>query len=309
MKKFAAIILTVVLSAFISCSLSACLNDAQSSDDGFTFTDSAGNEVCVNYNPRRVISLQGSFAQTWLESGGTLVGVTSDAYEDLSLNTDAQVMGTVKEPNTEILLSLNPDFVIMSADIAGHKNVSDLLKSAGIPCAFFKQETFDDYLKMLEIFTSLTGAKENYDVYGTAQKERIEQTVALALAQTDKPDVLFVRARSQGVSAKAKDHMVCTILEEFGCINIAAKVPSLLENLSIEQIISEDPDVILVTSMGDENAAKAYLQSVWESNPAWNGLTAVNQHRYEFLQKDLFHFKPNSRWAEAYETLYKILFE
>lgn len=308
MKKISAAITFVIIIAALVCTVAGCI-PASAPEDGYTFTDATGRSVTVKTNPENVVSLQGSFAETWMIAGGVPVGVTTDAYEDFDLDLpDATVVGTVKEPNTEVLLSLNPGFVIMSADIAGHKAVATLLDSLSIPYAFFKQETFDDYLSMLEVFTALTQKPENFKTYGTDLKSRIDDVVAKAKAQTDKPEVLFVRARSQGVSAKSSDHMVCTMLEEFGCVNIAAKHPSLLENLSIEEIIKQDPDMILVTFMGDENSAKAYLEKTWETNPAWNGLTAVKQHGYVFLQKDLFHFKPNARWADAYETLYKILF-
>ena len=40
---------------------------------------------------------------------------------------------------------------------------------------------------------------------------------------------------------------------------------------------------------------------------AWQQLTAVRQGNYAFLEKELFHFKPNGRWAEAYETLARLL--
>lgn len=309
MKKTIAALIVIALSVGIIFTLAACLN-TDSDKDGYTFTDATGRSVTVPENPENVVSLQGSFAETWLLAGGTLAGVTSDVYEDLGLDVQgAEIVGTVKEPNTEILLSLNPGFVIMSADIAGHKDVAKLLDRLSVPYAYFKQETFDDYLSMLEVFTSLTGKSENYEKYGTSLKTRIDDVIARANSADEKLEVLFVRARSQGVSAKATDHMVCTMLEEFGVTNIAAKHPSLLENLSIEEIVKQDPDVILVTFMGDEDKAKEYLVKAWESNPAWSGLTAVKQHGYVFLQKDLFHFKPNARWADAYETLYEILFQ
>lgn len=306
MKKFFVAIILIVICA---CMFAGC---SQSGDkkDGITFTDALGRSVTVEKDPERVVSLQGSFAETYMIAGGDLVGVTTDAFEDFDLDLpNAKIVGTVKEPNTEILLSLDPDFVIMSEDIAGHREVAKLLDNVRIPYAYFKQETFEDYLGMLKIFTDITDKTENYSEFGTKLESAIDATVANAKAQENKPKVLFVRARSQGVSAKAKDHMVCTMLDEFGCVNIANKVPSLLENLSIEQIIAEDPDIILVTCMGDENKAKEYLKNAWESNPAWSGLTAVKNKNYIFLQKNLFHFKPNARWAQAYETLYQILFE
>lgn len=307
MKKLIVLLLLAVVicgSVFAGCDLS------EDNSDGITFTDALGRSVTVAKDPERVVSLQGSFAETYMVAGGDLVGVTTDAFEDFGLDLpNAEIVGTVKEPNTEILLSLDPDFVIMSEDIAGHREVAKLLDSIKIPYAYFKQETFEDYLGMLKIFTDITGKPENYVEYGEKLQASVDDVITRAKAQNDKPTVLFVRARSQGVSAKADDHMVCTMLDEFGCVNIANKVSSLLENLSLEQIIIEDPDIILVTCMGDENKAKEYLKNAWESNPAWSGLKAVKNKNYIFLQKNLFHFKPNARWAQAYETLYQILFE
>lgn len=301
--------LLIIFAVLAVCVFAGCTTSTLP-EDGITFTDALGRSVTVEQTPQRVVSLQGSFAETWLVAGGQLIGVTTDVFEDYNLDVgDAATVGTVKEPNTEILLSLNPDFVIMSQDIAAHREVAKLLDSVGVSYAYFKQETFDDYLSMLKNFTDITGNKQNYTLYGTDLKSKIDDVVKAAKNISDKPKVLFVRARSQGVSAKASDHMVCTILDEFGCVNIAAQTPSLLENLSIEQIIKSDPDIILVSCMGDENAAKSYLQNAWETNPSWSGLTAVKNDRYVFLQKDLFHFKPNARWATAYETLYQILFQ
>lgn len=301
--------LLIILAVLAVCVFAGCTKSTLP-EDGITFTDALGRSVTVEQNPQRVVSLQGSFAETWLVAGGQLIGVTTDVFEDYNLDVgNAATVGTVKEPNTEILLSLNPDFVIMSQDIAAHREVAKLLDSVGVSYAYFKQETFDDYLSMLKIFTDITGNKQNYTLYGTDLKSKIDDVIKAAKNISDKPKVLFVRARSQGVSAKASDHMVCTILDEFGCVNIAAQTPSLLENLSIEQIIKSDPDIILVSCMGDENAAKSYLENAWETNPSWSGLTAVKNDRYLFLQKDLFHFKPNARWATAYETLYQILFQ
>ena len=47
--------------------------------ESYTFTDDMGNEVTVN-DPQRVVACMGSFANTWELAGGTLVGVSDDAF-------------------------------------------------------------------------------------------------------------------------------------------------------------------------------------------------------------------------------------
>jgi len=52
----------------------------------------------------------------------------------------------------------------------------------------------------------------------------------------------------------------------------------------------------------DEKAAKEYMQSLF-ALPEWQQLDAVRQGNYAFLPKELFHFKPNAKWAEGYAYL------
>ena len=76
----------------------------------------------------------------------------------------------------------------------------------------------------------------------------------------------------------------------------------------MDTIIAEDPDYIFVTTMGDSQKAIDALKAGIESNPAWGSLSAVQNGRYLILPKDLFHYKPNARWAESYEYLARILY-
>ena len=71
-----------------------------------------------------------------------------------------------------------------------------------------------------------------------------------------------------------------------------------------KKVIEIDPDYILVIPMGnDEEALKRNLQKSVESNPAWNGLSAVLSGRYLLLPGEKFVYKPNARWAESYAYL------
>ena len=83
---------------------------------------------------------------------------------------------------------------------------------------------------------------------------------------------------------------------------------SLLENLSIEKILEEDPDYLFIVQRGDDTAGmKAYVETMMQENPAWQQLTAVQEGRLYFMDKNLYNLKPNHRWGEAYEKLGEIL--
>jgi iron complex transport system substrate-binding protein len=286
--------------------------DSEGSKAYYSFTDSLGNSVMLQEKPQRVVSLVGSYAQTWMLAGGEVIGVTDDVISEgrFEISEEISIVGTVKEPNVEEVLSLSPDFVLLSPDIENHLKIRQILEDAAIPHAYFKVEYFEDYLKMLYICTDITGNKDLYEEHGLKIKEEIDGILSrIEDAGLDhKPTVLFVRAFSSGAKAKKDDNLTCKMLEDLGTVNIASKYPSLLEELSIEEIIQEDPDYIFVTTMGSTEKAIEALRNGIEKNPAWNSLTAVKNDRYIILPKELFHYKPNAKWGESYRYLAEIIY-
>ena len=170
-------------------------------------------------------------------------------------------------------------------------------------------EEFEDYLNMLNICTDITGRKDLYEENGLKIKKDIDDILyKVEGAKKEELKVLFVRAFSSGAKAKKDDNMTCTMLDNLGTVNIAAQHPSLLEDISIEEIIEEDPDFIFVTTMGDEQKAIDALKTGIGTNPAWNSLSAVENDRYIILPKELFHYKPNAKWGESYRYLAEIIY-
>lgn len=281
------------------------------SEGYYTFTDSLGNSVVLDERPERVVSLVGSYAETWILAGGKVTGATDDVIKEgrLEASDEISIVGTVKDPNAEEILSLSPDFILLSPDIENHLKLGEILEEANIAHAYFKVEYFEDYLKMLDICTHITGSRDLYEENGLKIKEDIEDILSrIENNNSDKPTVLFVRAFSSGAKAKRDDNLTCKMLEDLGAVNIANKHPSLLEELSIEEIIEEDPDYVFVTTMGDTEKAIEALKSGIERNPAWGNLSAVKNDRYIILPKELFHYKPNAKWGESYEYLAEIMY-
>jgi iron complex transport system substrate-binding protein len=275
----------------------------------YSFTDSLKNTVNLKDKPKRVVSLVGSYAETWVLAGGELAGVTNDVVSErkMELTKETKIVGTIKEPNVEEIIGLSPDFVMLSADIESHVKIAEMLKKSNIPFAFFKVEHFEDYLDMLKVCTDITGNKELYQKNGLAVKKQIEDVIA-KIDKKKNPSILFIRAFSSGAKAKNDDNMACKILNDLGTVNIASKHKALLEDLSIEEIIQEDPEYIFVVTMGDSKEALNALKDGIEKNPAWKNLSAVKNNRYIVLPKELFHYKPNAKWGESYKYVAEILY-
>ena len=298
----------LMLFSFTACSQT---QTAEETAAYYSFTDHCGNTVQLQQKPQKVAVLFSSFADIWVTAGGTVdITVAETVERGFALDTAILVDGGAgKTINNELLIASKPDMVICSADIAAQQETAQLLKTAGIPCAAFTVETFGQYLDVLKICTDITGCTDRYKTYGTEVQNRITEL----LDKTDASDkkILFIRAGSGAKVTKAKtaqDHFAAAMLKELGTYNIAENAPVLLDGLSIEEIITEAPEYIFISTMGDETAAKVYMESVF-SQPEWQVLSAVKNKKYIFLPKDMFQYKPNSRWDKAYEYLIGVIYE
>lgn len=293
------------------CFLTGCA-PAQQSETGYTFTDDTGTVVTVPEKPETVAVLLSSLADLWITAGGQ-VDITVGETVERGFAPETVILvdsGAGKTIDLEGLVRAEPDFVLYSSDLSGQLECANTLRAAGIPAAGFRVETFPDYLRVLKICTDILDTPENYARYGTDLEAEIDSVIAAAEAVEEKPDILFVRAGSSAKFTKAKtaeNHFVCGMLKDLGTFNIAEKAPVLLDGISTEEILLSDPDFILFTTMGDPEAGEAYMESLI-SDPVWKNLTAVKEGRVCQLPKELFQYKPNARWGEAYRYLIELFY-
>lgn len=307
--------ISILLSLLIILGLLSGCGSEQSTagEDTIQFTDALGRTVNLEKAPERVAALISSFADVWVLSGGTVCATVEDAWDDFGLELpDAVNIGGAHSPNLELLLSANPDFVLASASTSSNVEMLEILESAGITVAYFDVDNFDDYMAMLDICTEITGRKDLYEQNGVTlqtQIERIKRDVAESDLSDTERTVLLLRAHSSSVKAKGSEGTILgEMLADLGCINIADSDTSLLETLSIESIIRQEPYHIFVVTMGDNTEqAMKNLNQMMQENPAWGMLDAVKEGRLHVMDRKLFNIKPNARWAESYETLSKLL--
>lgn len=279
----------------------------------YTFTDSTGAVISLTEKPQTVAVLFSSYAEIWTLAGGTVSVTVGESVERgfVPEGTPLVDAGAGKAIDQELLLAAQPDFVIGSADIAAQAEACRILSGSGIPCALFRVDTFEDYLSMLKICTDITENPAAFETYGTAVSTQIAAVKsAVEDLDTEPKNILFIRAGSQYSATKAKrspDNFVCIMLDELGSHNIADDAALLLDGLSLEEILLRDPDYIFLTTMGSEDAAKSHIEDLF-SQAGWQDMTAVRSGNYTFLPKELFHFKPNARWAEAYALLAELLY-
>lgn len=307
MRRVSALLLILLLlPLFVSCSVQG------TGEVGAIFTDDGGRTVRAPRAPARVAVLFSSLAELWLLAGGEVAITVGESVERGIVSPDVVLVdaGAGKSITEELLIGARPDFIIGSADIPAQREAVSLARELGIPAALFHLESFSDYLRILGIMTEITENPTAYSRYGQALSAEIEE-IKSAIPSNGSPSVLFIRAGSTAASTRAKraeDHFAAAMLSELGARNIADDAPILLDGLSLEVILLADPDEILFVTMGDEGAARENIENMLAS-PAWQALSAVKAGEVHILPKEIFQYKPNGGWADAYRYLAELLYD
>lgn len=303
----------ILLAAFLLL-LSGCSQGPEGVNERMTVTDDLGREVALPKGKLRAAVLLASFADCWQLAGGEVAATVHDAWEDydLALSDSVVDLGLYNGISMELLVQAEPDLVIASANTKAQVELAISFEELGLPVLYFSVGSFEEYLSMLSTLTTITGRTDLYEGNGRLVQQEVEkakQDAADAVKGKEPQRVLILRVSARGVHAIGTSGSVLgTMLRDLGCVNIADG--SILEDsLSVERILADDPDRIFVVFQGSHTQdAKKLLETEITSTPGWSGLTAVKNGRVHYMDKHLYHLKPNKRWGEAYNKLETLLF-
>lgn len=276
-----------------------------------TFIDGRGEEVNLKKNPQRVVCLFNSYLEIWDKAGGKVIGKIEDASEKpIERAKDAEIVGTLGAPSLEKIISLEPDMVILNANSKINMELVPALEQNNIPIVALKFFGKEDYYHIIRLFTALTKREDLFMEYGLKVKEDIEDIIAKAPKEKGEKALLMV-ATAKNITVRDSSSYVGEMLKDLNLENISDG-PELTTDVlvfSMETILEKDPDYIFVQLSGsDQEKVFERLKNAAESNPAWASLKAIKEGKYIFLPKDLYMYKANDRYAEAYLGLAKIIY-
>jgi len=269
-----------------------------------TYVDALNREITIETKPEKVICLYGSFADLWYEAGGDLVGIIeSSILPEQAL--ELPKVGKMSTPNIEAILALEPDLVIIRAGYSKQEELFNILEASNINVYAADYNSFDETMTTFKNFCYIN---ENEEMYEEKSQPLVDGIKSLTDVDHDF-SYLLLFASSKSISAK-DDNITAGIIDNMGGKNIAANYSIADEEskqFSFEKILELDPTYIFVQTMGSVEDAKARLEEDVMSNPAWASLTAVQEGRFIYLPKELFLYKPNMKYLDAYQHISDIL--
>lgn len=288
------------------------------------FKDATGNPLTVPKNPGKTINLYASFTTLWYEAGGTVTGCIGGASStslykeyigrDITADEGMTVVATSssgKKWDTEKIVALQPDLIICSTAMSGYSTIEAPAEAANIPVIAVSYDDFSDYLKWFKVFCNLTGHADLWD--SVAMKALDEVVEVLAEIPTGKgPSVFSMFSGSNSLQANTSATVVGGMIDAMNATNIVDgwnnSTGAERMDINLETVFAANPEIIIIQCHAGADAAKAQVEEIYGSNPVWLSLNAVKNGKVFFLEKTLFHNKPNRRFAEAYQKLAEILY-
>lgn len=298
-------------------------NEVVITDTHVTFTDDSGRgEISIAKNPQNAAILYGSFACLWTEAGGTvqlgiggksnttlyLEQIGRDIAEDEGFKVISESNGG-KKWDVEAIIAEQPDLIVCSMSMNGWEVIAGPAEAAGIPIIGMQYDNVQDYLKWFKVFCNLTGHPELWDEIANATAERIIEVVEQVPEVENAPRVLIFR---QTLKSFGNNCQTGQLVWELGGINVVETDPingmTDSVDLGMEEIYALDPDMILIPCMNEPGSTEKEIEELVGSDPVWNELRAVKEGKVFFIEKGLFHNKPNKDFRRAYEAMFGYLY-
>ena len=292
--------------------------------DSVTFEDASSETVTIQKNPQKTVNLYGSFTTLWYEAGGTVAGcIGGDSaitlYQeyigrDITQDEGVTVVATSssgKKWDVESIIAQQPDLIICSTAMSGYSTIQAPAEAAGIPVIAMSYNDFSDYLKWFKVFCNLNSQEELWDTVAMPALDSVVEILAKCPTE-DTPKVFSMFSGAESLQANTTNTVVGEMIEEMNAVNIVDEWENASGaerlDINLETVYAADPDIIVVQCHAGAEAAQQQIQELYGENPVWQSLRAVQEGQVYYLEKELFHNKPNSRFAEAYQKLAEILY-
>jgi iron complex transport system substrate-binding protein len=285
----------------------------ENTDETVTYLDPKGNETTITKNPEKTVVLMNSILDMWYMAGGEAIGRVSGSTNVPEAAMELTDLGKITSLNLEMLISLEADLIVISSTYSASEAVKKLADENGIECALIDSsvEPYKSFEKILYLFALVNGTEEKFMTDIEKIVEDCEVIIEKANAVEEKPSAAILFTSTKSIKLNSDITLTGDMFKLMGGENIAmdaVEKGAKYVDYSFEVMLQKDPDFILITTMGNEEACKANFEENVATKDAWATLTAVKEGNVYYMPKDLFMYKPNARYAEAFEYLGKIIY-
>jgi iron complex transport system substrate-binding protein len=280
--------------ALVACFLTACERgdpapdraaagaDTTRETTAVRVVDDAGRTVELPRPARRVIALIPAQTEVIKLLAGRDAVIARTQWDDDPELAHLPSVGNALLPSVEWLAAQRPDLVIAWRDV-GTRDVVQRLSDIGIPVYSSSVESVADIRDMIVRLGVLVDEPERAAAL-VASIDATLDSVRTAVAQLPRQRVLYLLSPDPATAAGPGTYLH-ELLELAGGDNIFADARQLWPQVSLEEVIRRDPDVIIRPTERDTSLVAAELRA----RAGWRELRAVRAGRVYAVDADLFN--------------------
>jgi len=306
-NKFWYILLLFLMtsSLMFTCAGHAAASDVNVTGTNDTVTDDYGVKVSVPSNPQKIVSLSPTNTEILGALGliDRVVGVTDYSNYPAEAATKTNV-GGYTAINSEKVVNLEPDLII--ADSGNGNETIEYLRGLGLNVVVLDPKDINGIFKDIVLVGKATGTKDKANSLVSSLRERIDlikKQVASAnttptVAHVVSYDPIYVAGKNtyqDEVISLAGGKNAFSNIDEWGTVNI-------------ENLLSKDPDYILINSgsgMSDANGSNP-VYDYFKQNTQVQSLKAVQNNHLILVDADVIS-RSGPRIVDAIEMVAKLI--
>ncbi|GAB6992247.1 ABC transporter substrate-binding protein [Paenibacillus pini] len=221
---------------------------------------------------------------------------------------DIPKIGSALKPDIEQVTKLQPDVVI------GPESIKDSLekqfKPASLKTAYVPSDSLEE-LKTSTIVLSRVFKQEQKANDFIAELEKQESDAVSQAKGKTAPKVMILFGSAESFMMMNENTFAGSIAKKLGASNVVTDVLKSEETylpLNMENVVTANPDVILLVSHGDPDAAIKQFEADVKKNGAWDKLNAFKNKRVQALDYNLFGVASVVKASDAYKEMLGLLY-
>jgi iron complex transport system substrate-binding protein len=270
-----------------------------------TLVDSLSRTVTLAGAAKHVVSLAPSNTEILYALGEDALVAGRDDYSDYppQVTQVPSIGNEAPHVNTEAVVALHPDLVL-AAGVTSPEDVSAMEKLGLTVYATSNAASLDDIYHDILAVGTLVGATDKANALVDSMRQRVG-AVATKLAGVKAKPIVFYELDATDPSkpwTAGPGSFVDQLIALAGGTNAGDIAKDQYVQLSLEQLVSENPDMIV---LGSANFGGQTPELV-AARPGWQGIKAVQNHAVYTFDDNLVS-RPGPRVVEGLEKLAQLI--
>ncbi|MDM5234903.1 Fe(3+) dicitrate ABC transporter substrate-binding protein [Bacillus cereus] len=294
-----------ILAAILLFALTACGSDkenakANNKDDSNAETITVKHDLGtteIKGKPKKIVVLEFSFLDALANLNISPVGIADDGKPERIIPEikdkvkDYTSVGSRKQPNVEVISSLQPDLIIIDSSRQSHKDIYKQLSTIAPTIGFqSSNQTYDQTLEQFKQIAHAVGEdqkgdevlKKHNEKVANFQKELDESkfkdlVIAPAHATVDK---MFLHSDISYVGTIFKKLGLPTALQDKDAQAFKETAGGPYYNVNLEQFLKINPDVLFLMTDGEKT-----IEKDWETEALWKETKVANNKQIYYFDR------------------------